>query len=136
MGDQRLQPWERLRHRHEYQRVFQHGTKQVSSAFILYVLPTSGPRSRLGLAVSKRVGKAVARNQVKRRTREFFRRHKAQLDPTCDVVVVARRKAAEVPHAESTRQFLTLLRRCRRIQEREGQKWEGQKWEGKSCASE
>lgn len=119
MGDQRLRPSERLRHRGEYQRVLQHGTKQVAAAFVLYVLPTAAPCSRLGIAVSRRVGGAVARNRVKRRIREFFRRHKAELESTCDMVVVARRAAVEMSHTEYARQFLTLLRRCQRLQERE-----------------
>jgi ribonuclease P protein component len=119
MRDQCLRPSERLRHQHEYQRVFQYGTKQVAPAFVLYMLPTSEPYSRLGITVSKRVGGAVIRNRVKRRTREFFRHHKMTLQQPCDLVVVARRAAAEVSYAESTRQFLTLLYRCQRLQEKE-----------------
>ncbi len=111
MGDQRLQPSERLRHRRDYQRVFESGTKQVAPVFVLYVLPTSGPHSRLGIAVSKHIGNAVVRNRVKRRTREFFRRHKAQLDPPCDLVVVARRRAAEAPYAEYAQQLGKFLSR-------------------------
>ena len=116
MGDHRLSPSERLRHQREFERVFQHGTKQVSSAFVLYLLPTSGSVSRLGLAVSKRVGGAVVRNRIKRHTREFFRQHKAQFDPPCDVVVVARHRAATISYAESTKQFLSLLYRYRQAQ--------------------
>ena len=54
MGDQRLRPVERLRCPRAYQRVFEQGEKLVGSLFILYVLPTSEPYSRLGIAVSKR----------------------------------------------------------------------------------
>jgi ribonuclease P protein component len=119
MREQRLRPSERLRHRREFQRVLQHGTKQVAPAFVLYVLPTAAPCSRLGIAVSRRIGGAVARNRVKRRTREFFRRHKAELGSTCDIVVVARHAAVGMPHSEYVQQFLTLLHRCWRLQKRE-----------------
>jgi ribonuclease P protein component len=114
MGDQRLRPSEHLRRPRDYQRVFQHGTKLVAPLFVLYVLPTSVPRSRLGLAVSRRVGGAVVRNRVKRRLRELFRRHKFLLSPACDVVFVARQGAAKASLEEYTRQFLMLLRRCQR----------------------
>jgi ribonuclease P protein component len=116
MGDQRLSSIERLRHRHEFERVFQRGTKQVSPAFVWYVLSTSGPCSRLGMAVSKRVGNAVVRNRVKRYIRECFRRHKMQFDPSCDIVVVARRQAADLQYAESVQQFTSVLRRYLRKQ--------------------
>ncbi len=119
MGDQRLSSSERLRHRQEFERVFQRGTKQVSSAFVWYLLPTSGPHSRLGMAVSKRVGNAVVRNRIKRYTREFFRRHKMQFDPPCDIVVVARRQAADLEYAESVQQFTSLLHRYLRKQRRD-----------------
>ncbi len=116
MDNQGLSSMERLRHRREFERVFQSGTKQVSAAFVWYCLPTSGPHSRLGMAVSKRVGGAVVRNRVKRYTREFFRRYKMQFDPPCDIVVVARRQAADLQYAESVQQFSSLLRRYLRVQ--------------------
>jgi ribonuclease P protein component len=112
MDDQHLRPAERLRHPHEFQQVFQHGTKLVGPMFVLYILPTSASHPRLGLSVSKRVGKAVIRNRIKRLLRELFRQHKALLQPACDVVFVARQGAAEASLAEYTRQFLQLLRRC------------------------
>jgi ribonuclease P protein component len=112
MDDERLRPTERLRHPREFQEVFQHGKKLVAPTFVLYLLPTSVPHPRLGLAVSKRVGKAVIRNRIKRLLRELFRRHKALLQPACDVVFVARRGAAEAPFEEYSRQFLRLLRHC------------------------
>jgi ribonuclease P protein component len=54
----------------------------------------TGERTRLGLAVSRRVGGAVVRNRVKRRVREWFRRSTAVLPEGFDVVVIARAKAA------------------------------------------
>jgi ribonuclease P protein component len=112
MGDQRLRPSERLRHPREFQHVFRYGKKLVTPTFILHILPTSASCSRLGMAVSKRVGNAVVRNRVKRALRELFRQHKAIFQPTCDVVFVARHRTAEASLEELTQQFLSLLRRC------------------------
>ena len=114
MDDQCLRPAERLRHPREFQEVFQHGKKLVAPTFILYLLPTSASHSRLGLAVSKRVGNAVVRNRIKRLLRELFRRHKGLLQPGYDVVFVARQGAADAPLAEYTQQFLRLLHRSQR----------------------
>lgn len=112
MDDQRLRPTERLRCPQAYQRVFTQGEKLVGSLFILYVLPTSEPYSRLGMAVSKRLGNAVVRNRIKRCLREMFRRHKAYLLAPCDVVCVARREAVGVSCSRYPQQFLALLQRC------------------------
>lgn len=46
--------------------------------------------TRLGLAVSRRVGNAVVRNQVKRQLREAFARCADELPDTADFVVIAR----------------------------------------------
>jgi ribonuclease P protein component len=56
----------------------------------------AGPGPKLGLAVSRRVGNAVARNQVKRLVREWFRRNRSGLPPATDWVVIARNGAAEL----------------------------------------
>ena len=115
MGDQRLRPVERLRCASAYRRVFEQGEKLVGSLFILYILPTLEPHSRLGIAVSKRVGNAVVRNRIKRCLRETFRQHKALLPSSCDVVCVARRGAVGVPCTLYAEQFLMLLQRCQRL---------------------
>ena len=53
-----------------------------------------GEGPRLGITVTRRVGKAVIRNRVKRQVRECFRRRRALLDDGLDVVVIARAGAA------------------------------------------
>ena len=104
---------------HTYQRVFEQGEKLVGSLFILYVLPTSEPYSRLGIAVSKRIGNAVVRNRIKRYLRETFRRHKAFLLSSCDFIAWPAADAAGAPLALCTQQFLLLLQRCQRLREEE-----------------
>ncbi|OZG65241.1 ribonuclease P protein component [Bifidobacterium eulemuris] len=49
---------------------------------------------RLGLAVSKSVGNAVARNAVKRRFRVLARQYEDELPERCDVVMRAKPSAA------------------------------------------
>ena len=117
MGDQRLRPVERLRCASVYRRVFEQGEKLAGSLFILYILPTLEPHSRLGIAVSKRIGNAAVRNRIKRCLREMFRQHKAFLPSSCDVVCVARRGAVGVPCTLYTQQFLLLLQRCQRLRQ-------------------
>lgn len=77
--------------------------------------PTAGVSldARLGLAVSKRAGNAVARNRIKRRTREWFRHHRGCL-AGFDVVVSARPQAAELDQPAVEALFQRLLERLGR----------------------
>lgn len=96
-----------LTRKSEFKIVFEQGRKFPSKHLILYVLPNRLGRSRIGLAVSKKVGNAVTRNRVKRRLREVFRKLFAERPLCHDIVVVARSTA---PEAE----FLVLDRSIRR----------------------
>lgn len=66
--------------------------------------------ARLGLAVSRRVGSAVVRNHVKRRVREWFRRHRGPL-AGLDLVVIARPAAAALEQPAFDARLTALLSR-------------------------
>lgn len=58
---------------------------------VLCKCPNGLPTSRFGFSVSKRIGKAVYRNRVKRRLREGVRLRCDLISPGWDVVLVARK---------------------------------------------
>ena len=57
-------------------------------------------RARVGFTVSKRVGKAVIRNYVRRRMRSLFEKHAERLDCTCDYVWIAFSRASDAQYSE------------------------------------
>ena len=60
--------------------------------FRLFVLGRSdGGVTRLGITVTRKVGKAVRRNRIKRLVREWFRRADLGLE-ACDLIVIAKRE--------------------------------------------
>ena len=63
---------------------------------------------RLGLAATRRLGKAVWRNRVKRLLREFFRRHKTAL-PNKDLVIMAKKGAAALDYHQVEEELGRLL---------------------------
>lgn len=64
---------------------------------------------RLGLAVSKSVGKAVVRNLVKRRFRVLARKYESLLPRYCDVVLRAKPSAATATFASLNHQIEKLF---------------------------
>ena len=97
----------RLRKSWEYDHVWKMGCKLHTPHFILLVAENSVGRSRLGLTVSRKVGNAVERNNVKRYLREYFRHKREYFKVFVDFSVVAKRGAASLSgsdvHAELQR---------------------------------
>jgi len=100
----------RVRKKCEYDATFKRGRRFHSRGFTCVVAPAAAEGPRLGLAVSRRVGKAVVRNRVKRYVREFFRQHRSTFVRAGDLVVVAKPEAAAMSHAECDASLASALR--------------------------
>ncbi len=69
----------------------------------------SGPR--LGLTATRALGGAVVRNRIKRRLREAFRLHRANLVAPWDIVLNPRRAAVGASFAEVESALMKVLAR-------------------------
>lgn len=88
-----FEPRKRLHQPAEFRQVRQRGKKISDAYFSLSVLVNAESTPRLGLAIATRTfGTAVARNRIKRLTRESFRINQHDL-PRVDVMVSAREAA-------------------------------------------
>lgn len=101
----------RLKKHRDFRRVQGRGRKFRQPDLLLLYLPGRAPRSRLGLTVSKKVGNAVVRNQVKRWLREGLRHEYARLEGIWDVVVIAHPSAASSGAADLRAQISFALSR-------------------------
>ena len=107
---------DRLKKRWEFQRAYQKGRKYLNRYFVIYVCArlqnTPGSGARLGITASKKVGKSVQRNRVKRLIREAFRALRPRIHPHYDVVVVGRTAACTLTCQEAQRGLSSLFRRA------------------------
>jgi len=93
----------------QFRWVFADASKFANRHWTLLVRANGLPIPRMGLAIArKQVGKAHRRNRIKRIAREVFRRHKRRL-VGYDIVVLARKGAAEVDNATLMRSFEHLI---------------------------
>lgn len=101
----------RITEKADYARILSRGEKSRDRFFVCHVLLADTSETRLGLVVSRKVGKAVVRNRIKRHIREFFRLNRARLAPGLQVVVVAGVSSATLDGPACARALECLLQR-------------------------
>ena len=107
-GTARFSKAARLRHRQEFLRAQAQGKRFHTRHFGVTLAPMAEGQPRLGLVATRRLGKAVRRNRVKRLLREFFRRHRTTL-PAFDVVIMAKKGAAALEYHQVEEELGRLL---------------------------
>lgn len=91
----RKSPLRSLTKRRDFELVFKEGLSTASKHLVLYTRPNELNWSRIGLSVSKKIGKAVIRNRIRRLLREAARRVLVESSKNFDFVIVAKKAAAE-----------------------------------------
>ena len=101
---------QRLTRGADFVAVARRGKVATSRCLVLRTLRIGGESTRFGLAVSRAVGGAVARNRVKRRLREVLR--KGSASQGWDIVISARPRAAAATFQQLESELQSLLQRA------------------------
>lgn len=105
-GHQGLGPDDRLRRRRDYLRAYRSGRRRGGRFATLFYVPNDVGTARLGITASRKVGKSVVRQRLKRRVREIYRRWERRSDlPPLDLVVNLKPPAKEGDFAELRREL-------------------------------
>lgn len=100
-----------LKLNHIFRRLYQ-TSGQASPYLVLYARKNRTGINRVGITVSKKLGKAHIRNRVRRRLREVYRLNEEMFLPGWDIVMVARSRAIAAPFDNLTESVLHLARRA------------------------
>lgn len=105
---------ERIARRADFTRVYEQGSKQFGRYAVVFILDTDRTISRLGITVTKKVGKAHQRNRFKRWVRECYRTHRPKLgveNRAVDLVINVKPSATAATHDEFCRDLVNTIRR-------------------------
>ena len=100
-----------LKLNHIFQRMYR--SKGVADGYlVLYTRRNRTGGNRVGITVSKKLGKAHIRNRTRRRLREVYRLNEAAFQPGWDIVVVARTNAVDAPFEKLVKSYLALAKKA------------------------
>lgn len=100
-----------LKLNHIFRRLY-HTSGFADGLLVLYARKNRTDGNRVGVTVSKKLGKAHVRNRTRRRIREVYRLNEEKFQPGWDIVVVARTKAVEAPFGKLTASYLALAKKA------------------------
>ena len=100
-----------LKLNHIFRRLYK-SNGQAGPFLVLYARRNRTGVNRVGITVSKKLGKAHIRNRTRRRIREVYRLNEEKFRPGWDIVVVARSKAVEAPFDKLTASYLSLAQKA------------------------
>ena len=96
-----------LKLNHIFRRLYK-SNPQANAYLVLYCRPNHTGKNRVGITVSKKLGKAVIRNQVRRRLREVYRLNEGLFAPGYDIVIVARSRCVKASFQALTDAYISL----------------------------
>lgn len=102
---------ERLKKNYEFKYVYNKGKVYSNNLLVMYLVKNKTNYNRVGFSVSKKVGKSVIRNKVRRRIKEIFRLSCENIEKGYNIIFVSRVKAKEAAYKELEKAMMSLFRK-------------------------
>lgn len=90
----------RIRKSTEFKRAYVKGKNYWNRNFTLYIKKNNLNYTRFGIVVTKKLGKAVVRNKIKRKIREINRSLLPLLEEGYDIVLIPKKNTVDLSYEE------------------------------------
>jgi ribonuclease P protein component len=100
-----------IRKNYEFLRIYKKGRFYVGKFIILYCLANNLNINRIGITASKKVGKSVKRNRIRRLIKENYRMYEDYIKEGYDCVFVVRNNDVLPVFTEIKREMKFLLKK-------------------------
>ena len=105
----------RLKKNEDFRRVYRKKRSMANRLLIIYILENKYEYNRVGFTVSKKVGKSVIRNRVKRLLRESYRLNEEKILQGYDIIFIARNMASKASYREIENAMMHLFKKMKLI---------------------
>jgi len=95
----------------QFRAVYNGGKSCADRFLVLYALKNETDKNKLGISVSRKVGKSVTRSRVTRLIREVYRLTEDIIIPGCDLIFVARGPAGGAEFNDIRLSVYSLLKK-------------------------
>ncbi len=96
----------------EFRNIYQKGKKFVGNVIVInYQLVDKSDSSKIGISISKKIGKSNERNYIKRVLREIFRKNKNNFKKQSYIVVIPRKSIKDKKYVDIEKDFLFILKK-------------------------
>lgn len=102
----------RIRKNAEFKAVYKRGRSFSNELLVLYVFKSNKKLNRVGISVSKKVGKSVIRSRVKRLINESYRLNNSNLRENFDFVFIARNTTKDQTYFKIEEAMKNLFKRA------------------------
>ncbi len=101
-----------IRKNSEFRAVYKRGKSFSNYLLVLYVYRNKSDWNRIGVSVSKKVGKSVIRSRIKRLIKESYRHNSEGIKQGYDLVFIARNPAKGKSYKEIEKAILNLFNKA------------------------
>jgi ribonuclease P protein component len=102
---------ERLKKTGDFKKIYARGRSIADQHLVLYYYPNHLKDNRVGFSISKKLGKAVIRNKIKRRLKEIIRLN-CNLSKGYDLIFVARRSVISLDYFKLQKTVINLFKKA------------------------
>lgn len=102
----------KIRKNIEFRAVYRRGRSFSNHLLVLYIYKSKKDFNRIGISVSKKVGKSVTRNRIKRLIKENYRLNSNNLSKGYDLVFIARNAAKDKNYYEIENSVKNLFKKA------------------------
>lgn len=94
----------------DFDKAFKLRNQLKSKYFYVYINDNNYPNYRFGICVSKKIGKAVLRNKLKRRIKDIVDKSQLQF-PNKDYIIVLKKSTKEADYLELKKDLTEILKK-------------------------
>ena len=103
-----------IKKNYEFKNLFSKGKFYYGEFVHMYIKKTTSPYNKFGIAISKKQGKAVKRNRIKRLIRENYKNFESKMEKGIQILIVINKEKniEEINFKDIENNFLRTLKKA------------------------